>query len=169
MLHTFVSQVYYEHRFADVARTTFEMYQRSVDALIAEKAGSVIDKLPAAVARLQEGDPEGISQALTTCRRIIEAFADAVYPPSDSTITLGGNEISLDASRHKNRLNAFIAENTSSKRRREKLRQNLTNLYDRVSAGVHSDITAEEAYSLFLNVYLFLGEALTLSGKASKS
>jgi hypothetical protein len=68
----------------------------------------------------------------------------------------------LDASRPKNRLLAYIGERTSSSARRDKLRQNLTNLFDRVSAGVHSDVTAEEAFSLFLNVYLFLGEVLQL-------
>ncbi|AGI68401.1 hypothetical protein OAN307_c28310 [Octadecabacter antarcticus 307] len=89
---------------------------------------------------------------------LIEAFADAAYPPSDKTIGIGGNELSLDASRHKNRLNANISVDTISENRRAKLRQNLTNLYDWVSAGVHSNVTAEEAYSFFLNVYLFLGE-----------
>jgi hypothetical protein len=35
-------------------------------------------------------------------------------------------------------------------------------LFDRVSTGVHNDVTVEEAHSLFLNVYLFLGELLHL-------
>jgi hypothetical protein len=36
------------------------------------------------------------------------------------------------------------------------------NLYDRVSATVHSDVTLEEARSLFLETYLLLGEIITL-------
>lgn len=162
LLHEFVSSVYYERQFADVAQTTFEQYKREVDALIASHAGDVLSKLPAVVARLREGDDEAISQALTTCRRIIETFADAIYPPSDGTYELGGNHLSLDASKHQNRINVYVAERTESKSRRDRLRQNLSNLYGRVCAGVHSDVTSEEAFSLFLNVYLFLGEVLHL-------
>jgi len=44
----------------------------------------------------------------------------------------------------------------------KKLKQNLTNLYSRVSSGVHSDVDYKEAKNLFLNVYLLLGEILTL-------
>ena len=167
MLHTFVGGVFYERQFAKVAENTFERYKKDVDALIAEKAGEVLNKIPSVIARLQEGEEEGISQALTTCRRIIETFADSVYPPTSDTITLGGNPLSLDASKPKNRLNAYISERTASTGRRDKLRQNLSNLFDRVSAGVHSDVTGEEAFSLFLNVYLFLGEVLHLDKPAT--
>ncbi|TIS46187.1 hypothetical protein [Mesorhizobium sp.] len=162
LLHSFVAGVYYERQFADVAERTFDGYKRNVDALIAEKAGSLLTKLPSVVARLNEGDEEAISQALVTCRRILEAFADAVYPPSDGTFEMGGNALKLDASKHQNRINVYIAQRTESSSRRNRLRQNLGNLFDRVSTGVHNDVTAQEAYSLFLNVYLFLGEVLTL-------
>ena len=154
--------MYYERQFADAAASTFEFYKRDVDALIAERAGGVLEKFPTVIARLREGDAEAVSQALTTCRRILEAFSDSVYPPRDGTYELGGNELKLDASKHQNRLNVYVAERTQSSSRRARLRQNLANLFDRVSTGVHNDVTVEEAHSLFLNVYLFLGELLHL-------
>lgn len=162
LLHTFVASVYYERQFADIAESTFEGYKKGVDALIAEKAGDVLTKIPSVVARLKEGDDEAVSQALTTCRRILEAFADAIFPPSEGTFEINGSQLKLDASKHQNRINAFIAQRSESSSRRNRLRQNLGNLFDRVSAGVHRDVSAEEAYSLFLNVYLFLGEVLHL-------
>jgi hypothetical protein len=110
--------------------------------------------------RLAEGDQESISQALTTCRRIIELFADSIYPPTDETIELGGNTLKLDASRHQNRINAYIHTKTNSQSVKHRLRQNLANLHDRISSGVHNDVSADEARSLFLNTYLFLGEIL---------
>jgi hypothetical protein len=167
MLHTFVVSVYYEREFAKVAESTFEQYKKDVDALIAAHAGDVLEKLPSVVARLREGGDEAISQALTTCRRIIDSFADAIYPPQTGSYNLGGNDLSLDASKHQNRINVYVAERTESKSRRIRIRQNLANLYDRVSTGVHTDVTTEEAFSLFLNVYLFLGEVLHL-GEAKK-
>ncbi|WLD95791.1 hypothetical protein PX860_09375 [Agrobacterium leguminum] len=164
LLYQFVTDVYYECKFADVAKSVFDEYKQDVDTLIAAHAGDVMTKFPAAVARLREGDNEAVSQALTTCRRIIEAFADAVFPPAEQ-IERDGAIVLLDASKHKNRLNEFVRSNTESKKRRERLRKNLEFLYDRVCAGVHSDVTHEEAFSLFLNVYLLLGEILTLSKK----
>ncbi|MCJ2189257.1 AbiTii domain-containing protein [Novosphingobium beihaiensis] len=167
MIHNFVSGVYYERQFADVAATTFEAYKKEVDALIAESAGDVLVKIPSVIARLREKDEEAVSQALTTCRRILEGFADAIFPPSDETYELGGNTLSLDASKHQNRINVYIALRTESSSRRTRLRQNISNLFDRVSTGVHKEVTAEEAYSLFLNVYLFLGEVLNLGAAVS--
>ena len=89
-------------------------------------------------------------------------FADAVYPPTDEVINIGGRTVHLDASNTRARINQYILGKTSSKSRRDKLRQTLANLYDRVSTGVHNDVTPEEAQSLFLQTYLFLGEVLTL-------
>jgi hypothetical protein len=168
LLHAFVAEVYYEREFAALAETTFERFKKDVDALIATRSGDVLSKIPSVIARLSEGNPEAVSQALSTCRRILEAFADSIFPPTDAVIELGGNTLKLDASKHQNRINAYIAQRTESSSRRQKLRQNLSNLFDRVSTGVHDDVTNEEAFSLFLNTYLFLGEVLHL-GDPSKA
>jgi hypothetical protein len=162
LLHSFVSQIYYEREFAALAESTFEKYKKNVDVLIAAQAGDVLSKIPAVINRLSEGDEEGISQALTNCRRILEAFADSIFPPTDATIEFGGNTLRLDASKHQNRINAYIAQRTESASRRQRLRQNISNLFDRVSTGVHNEVTADEAFSFFLNTYLFLGEVLNL-------
>jgi hypothetical protein len=162
ILHSFVSNIYYERQFAEMVESVFEGYKRDIDALIAEKAGEVLTKLPSVVARLKEGDEEAVSQALSTCRRILETFADAIFPPSEDTFKIGESSLKLDASKHQNRINAYIAQRCQSSSRRTRLRQNISNLFDRVSTGIHKDISANEAYALFLNVYLFLGEVLHL-------
>jgi len=167
-LHAFVSEVYYEKEFDNLSESIFERYRSEVDSLISNNCGPVLERIPAVMSRLADGDPESVSQALTTVRRIIDSFADAIFPPRDETITLGENEVSLGANRHLNRINAFVHNATESKSRRTKIRQNLGNLYERVSTGVHSDVTAEEAKALFLNAYLFLGEVLHIS-EAKKS
>lgn len=169
LLHDFVSRIYYEREFSAMAESAFETYKQSIDTLIGEHAGDVLSKIPSVVQRLAEGDSEAISQALLTCRRIIEAFADSIYPPTDATIELGGNVLKLDAGKHLNRINAYISDRTESATRRQRLRQNLSNLYDRVSTGVHNDVSVSEAFALFLNVYLFLGEILQLGEPAANA
>jgi hypothetical protein len=159
-LHNFVSDIYYEKEFDSLSESIFEKYKSAVDTLIADSCGDVLEKIPSVMSRLSAADEESIRQASVTCRRIIEAFADSIFPPSDETINIGGNVLLLDESKHQNRINAYVHQRIESKSRKQKIRQNLSNLYDRVSTGVHKDVTAEEANSLFLNVYLFLGEIL---------
>lgn len=77
----------------------------------------------------------------------------SIYPPSEKNTEIGRNQLKLDAGKHQNRINAYIHENCDSKSRK----QNLSNLFDRLSTGVHKDVSAEEAKALILNTYLFLG------------
>jgi hypothetical protein len=162
LLHEFISSVYYEKAFSGLAEDIFEAYKREIDIRIAEKCGDVLSKLPYVYARLREEDSEAVSQALTTCRRIIDAFADALYPPAEKTVQIDGNSLELGANRYQNRLNVYIAEKVSSDSRRKRLRQSLSNLYSRVSAGVHRKVSPQEAKALLLSTYLFLGEVLNL-------
>ncbi|WP_293369287.1 hypothetical protein [Nevskia sp.] len=161
-LHAFVSEVYYEKQFDSLSESIFEKYKRDVDNLISATCGDILEKIPSVMDRLSDGDEESIRHALVTCRRIIDAFADSVFPPSDGIIEIGGNQLRLDAGKHQNRINAFVHQKTTSQSRKQRIRQNLTNLYDRVSTGVHKEVSSEEAKSLFLNTYLLIGEILHL-------
>ncbi len=96
LVHDFVTNVYYEKTFDNLAESIFDSYKENIDLLIAENSGDVLEQIPSVIARLSEGDTEAISQALTTCRRIIDSFADHIFPPTDETITIGGNELSLN-------------------------------------------------------------------------
>lgn len=162
LIHDFATAVYYERIFDNLAESIFKEYKRQIDLLIAENLGDVIQQIPAVISRLSDQEKESISHALTTCRRIIDSFANHIFPPTGKTIIIDGNEISLGYDRTLNRINAYVSNNCGSVSRRKKIRQNLTNLYDRVSTGVHSDVEAHEARNLFFNTYLLLGEILTL-------
>ena len=161
-LHEFVSEIYYEKQFDSLSESIFERYKSDVDSLISDSCGEVLEQIPSVMSRLAEGDQEAISQSLTTCRRVIDSFADNIFPPSEETIEIGGNQLSLAANRHQNRINAYIHQRIDSNTRKKRFRQNLANLYDRVSTGVHNEVTVEEARALFLNTYLLIGEILHL-------
>jgi hypothetical protein len=160
LLHEFVSGVYYEKAFSGLAENIFESYKRGIDATIAEKCGDVLSKLPYVYDRLRDGDSEAVSQGLTTCRRIIEAFADAIYPPTEEKVQLGENLLTLDSSKHLNRINVYISQKISSKSRRKRLCRFLSDLYSRICTGVHNEVSPQEAQALLLSTYLFLGEVL---------
>jgi hypothetical protein len=77
-------------------------------------------------------------------------------------VELGGNTLTLTKQNVQNRLNVYISERVESKSRRDRLRRTLSDLYGRVSAGVHDDVSSDEARYLFLSTYLYLGEVLGL-------
>jgi len=162
LLHGYVSNVYYETEFSGLSESLFETFKNKVDVLLADKCKGALDKIPAINDRLVSGDLEAVSQALNTCRRIIDAFADAVFPASDTPFIIGDNELDVKQDKTQNRINAYIYQKCHSESRRIKFRQTLKNLYSRVSTGVHNDVLLEEAKVLFLETYTYLGEVLTL-------
>jgi hypothetical protein len=161
-LHDYVSEVYYKITLENVIESIFESYKEDIDEKITTESKDVIEMLPSVMNRLIENDKESISQALLTCRRIIDTFSNFIFPATDETVTIDGNELSLTQDKVKNRINAYINDKIDSKSRKKRLRQNLSNLYERVSSGVHDEVTSEEARALVFNTYLIVGEILSL-------
>lgn len=161
-IHAFVSTQFYELNFANEQATMFDAARTQVDALLAPLIGKELLKIESIYKRLGEGDVESISQALSTCRRLIDATADAIYPAKADPVMLDEVELKATKSHVLNRMNLFVAEQIDSKSRRAKLRRSLADIYDRVSAGVHDDVPGAEARFLFLGTYILLGEILSL-------
>jgi hypothetical protein len=159
----FATRIYYEHLFSQQAQTIFEQYKTLVDALLAATAQTAFTRLPQAFERLGAADDsEAISHALTTSRRVIDSFADAVFPARKEPFQLGQQPIDVGQQQTRNRVRAYIYTCIGQGSRYERLSRGLSSLYDRVSAGVHSDVDLGEARALVLQTYLLLGEILTL-------
>ena len=162
-VHRFVCETYYALAFSGVAESIFQKYQVSIDASLRETAPDVLEKIPSISDRLAAGDREAVSQAMNSCRRMIKAFADAVYPPSDSPVTIDGQQFQVTADKDLNRIYLFLRNGCRSESRRDRLRQGLHRIHERASAGSHADVTPGEAKALFLSTYLVLGEILEAS------
>jgi len=160
LLHSFVSSNYYELTFRGLAETIFERHKREVDLVLVASAASALQKIPSVVDRLTAGDPEAVSQAMTTRRRILEAFADAVAPPSDEKVKVGSETWDVGPGKYLNRLRYYLIGHCKSDKRRERLKHAVTDLNDRFSAGTHADVSPEEAHALFVLLYVTLGELL---------
>lgn len=163
-IQSFATRVCHEHLFSGQAETIFETYKTEVDALLLSKAGIAFDRMPKAFERLGAGDQESVSHALTTCRRVIDCFADSIFPASTQPFKIGDESIEVGERHTRNRLRAFIYSRMGKCSRYERLNKSLGVLYDRVSAGVHADVDTGEAKALVLQTYLFLGELLSLPG-----
>jgi hypothetical protein len=124
----------------------------------------VIRRIPIIYKRLSEQDNEAVSQALTSCRRIIVAFAQTIYPPPDDEreVDIRGKHLKLSSQNYVNLIEAYVREHTSSTSRRDRIRGTVRALNDRVCSGVHNEVTSDEAQALFLQTYLLFGEILSL-------
>lgn len=165
-LHLFASRVINEAKFSETSRSIFEKYQLEIDSLLAATASDAFAKLPQVFERLENGEGEAVSHALTSCRRIFDAFADAIFPPRSEPVQISDQSVDCGKGKPRNQIRAYIFLNTQSKSRVERLTKNATLLYDRLSTAVHADVSLDEARALVLNTYLFLGEILSL--KASQ-
>lgn len=56
------------------------------------------DRMRSACTRILEGDAEALSQSLASCRRVLHALADSVYPPrSGKVVDSAGKQRAVDA------------------------------------------------------------------------
>jgi hypothetical protein len=148
-MHDFVVGHYHELAFGALAESIFEEYRVEVDRLLVEVAPEAVEKIPAVYARLAEKDPEAISQAMNSIRRIIKATADKLYPPSDAAVQINGQSYDIGSDKVLNRLDLYVRANTKSESRQVRLRRTLRSIHERASASAHDTITTVEARSLF--------------------
>ncbi|MCM3298933.1 hypothetical protein M4D73_11895 [Streptomyces pseudogriseolus] len=170
-VYDMATEIYHELLFSELQASLFADTQQKVDGALAAASGTALEKIERISDRLRDGDTESVSQALTTCRRLIDSSADYVFPARDELYKIG-DEVDLKVGPQQvlNRLQAHTHACGASKSRRDRLRRTLADLYARCSAGTHAEVTIDEARFIFLQTYIVLGEILTLSApKGSKS
>ncbi|MBF6138370.1 hypothetical protein IU501_35960 [Nocardia otitidiscaviarum] len=162
-IYSFVMEIYHELLFSELQAALFADTQSRVDGALATASGSALDKIERVADRLRDGDPESVSQAMTTCRRLIDSCADHLFPAQEDPYDVGaGVTLQVGQSHVLNRLQAYCHQQQTTKSRRDRLRRTLTDLYGRCSAGTHAEVTVQEARFVFLQTYIVLGELLTL-------
>lgn len=156
-------EVYHELLFSELQATLFASTQTQVDGQLAAAGGAALDKIERVSDRLRAGDPESVSHALTTCRRLIDTCADHLFPARDGVYDIGdGATLQVGQANVLNRLQAYCHARGVSKSRRDRLRHTMADLYSRCSAGTHAEVGVQEARFVFLQAYVALGEILTL-------
>ncbi|TAK09379.1 hypothetical protein EPO44_01395 [bacterium] len=162
-VYSLVTELFHELLFSELQATLFEATQARVDGALAASSGTALEKIERISDRLRDGDPESVSQGLTSCRRLIDAVANHLFASDDDEYDLGdGARIKVGQQNILNRLQAYCHQQGLSKSRRDRLRKSLVELYARCSAGTHAEVDVHEARFVFLQTYVVLGEMLTL-------
>jgi hypothetical protein len=108
--YDFCTQVIGQFQFSQESSSIFDSFARAIDLRLGELAEEAFRKLPDAFERLDTGSPEAISHAMTSCRRIIDSFADSVFPAQAAPVMIGTESILVDANKPKNRILAYVHE-----------------------------------------------------------
>lgn len=164
-----------ELNFGNVATDVFARYREQVDLAFSELSKETLLKLQAIEGKINSGNPEMYSQALTTCRRLFESTAVELFskhfPDYKDKVykTKSGAEIDVSGNHYKNKLSAVIEKLEDKSMKKTLVGSNVIYLLDWIDnlsnlqcEGVHSYITKEDAERCILQTYMCLGDVLTL-------
>ncbi|MBB4391796.1 hypothetical protein [Bradyrhizobium sp. ERR14] len=170
-IHSYATDVFLAIELGDAAQDIFEEARKRIDNFVRSHAPKAAEQLVAVNERMAEGSLESYSHALTTCRRLLLTVADALFPARSQPYTdKSGKPRVVGSENYKNRLMAFVEENAASEGSTVLIQSGLEHLAARldavnakVSKGVHTDVTQEEARLAVIHTYLFLGEVARAS------
>ena len=152
-----------------IAANVFDRHRRRVDETLSAVAPEILEQFTAAHRRAIDGDTESLAHALTSCRRILKAVADVVFPPrSDPFTGKDGKERIVDDERYKNRLLAFI-QDAPHQTAMGVLSASFEDLDNRIGAlneldskGVHANVQQSEVDLCVVQTYMLAGEILAI-------
>lgn len=101
---THANRLYANLAFGEVPRQYFDLIRDRVDNLLLDICPDAIEQFMTAYEKLAGGRAEDWSLALTSCRRIIKAVADVIYPPQNEKVA--GREVGDQ--QYINRIWAFL-------------------------------------------------------------
>jgi len=180
-IYDYVLRKHYELKFSGVASDVFSQFRKAADGAIGSLVPDAVKKFTAIYDNLRSENPEDWSNAVHSCRRILQDLADAVFPPSteERSAKIEGKKkkIKLGRSNYINRIMCFIEDNSKSERFTNLVGSHLRFIGDRLDAifiatqkGSHTTILIrEEADRYVIYTYLIVGDILSLKEKEHKS
>jgi hypothetical protein len=166
MLHRWATDMLISLELGDVAEGIFEAARASVDVFIAAHAPRAAEQLVALNESMRNGEGESLSQALTSCRRLLMTIADAMFPSrAEPYKDRKGTARLVGPEQYKNRLMAYLAGTVESDGSLAILDADLAHLaarldavYEKACKGVHNEVDKAEAQLTVIHTYLFLAE-----------
>lgn len=154
----------------DDADAMFDQFRAETDMRLGAVCPEGLTKFSAACSAFMRQESESSNHALTSCRRLIKAVADALYPASSgAAIGADGALHEIGEDNYINRLVQWVYENHPKGKEREivastvnELHARLVKLNDLASKGVHGEVAHDEIRFGLIQTYMTLGEVLRL-------
>lgn len=161
--HEFTSTLHNKLKFAGTVSSCFDVLKGAVDDRLLDLDPALAEQLMLAFKAVSSTKNEEWSQALTTCRRLLEALADRLYPPT----TDAANGRPLTQAQFINRLWAFMDRSIESESNRELAKSHVDFLgswLERTNKvankGVHTEVSQIEAVKATFHTYLVVADLL---------
>ena len=173
-IYQYVVRKHYELKFSNIADEVFGRIRQRVDSSIGRVIPDAIKRMTAVDENLRSENPEDWSNAVHSCRRILQDLADKVFPATDEARHVQGEAgmqtIKLGRDQYINRIVTFVKDASGSERFEHIVGSHLRFLGDRLNSvfraaqkGSHSTIVSrEEADRYVVYTYLLVGDVLTL-------
>jgi hypothetical protein len=169
-VYAYLSRVEVTLAFTEVQDDILGAHVRRTNLFLHSVAPDVLAKFTSVYRRIAEGDVEALSHAAVSCRRILKAVADLLYPPSDRAVRDDdGVEHPVTDADFVNRLVTYAATKMRSrngntfKAALDDLARRIGAVNDLASTGVHVEVsTVFEANQCALQTYMIAGDILAL-------
>jgi hypothetical protein len=172
-IYDYALRCHYELKFSGIAEDVFSHIRSAVDASIGQLVPAALQQFAAVHDNLQSENPEDWANAVHSCRRILQAVADALFPASSESrfkeTAKGRVEIRLGQDNYINRLVCFAEDKSTSDRFSDLVGSHLGFLGDRLDAvfrtsqkGSHGVVGRDEANRFVVYTYMIVGDILSL-------
>lgn len=178
-IYAYALHRHYELKFSRVAQDVFANVRASVDTSLGDLVPTALQQFSAVHDSLRSDNPENWANAVHSCRRILEAVANALAPVSETSGSAqspdGTKEIKLGKDNYVNRLVAYAEKRSASETYARVVGSNLRFLGDRLDAildaahkGTHDNVTELEAHRYVVYTYMLVGDLLVLRSETSR-
>ncbi len=168
-LYNYVLQIYNKLSYGDIIEDTFTRSRLETSDKLSRLCPQAIGKFVSVYNNMDSDNPEDWANAVHSCRRILVDLADALFPPRQEPVVVGGKEIKVGKEQYINRLIQFIASKAGSKTYTDVVGADLASVGDRLDAiygavnkGTHDDITKDEASRYIIHTYLLISDIVAL-------
>lgn len=169
--HEFASQLYNKLKFSGTVSSSFDVLKSAVDDKLLDLNPLLAEQLMIAFRSVSTSNAEEWSQALTSCRRLLEGLADELYPANQTS--LKGR--TLGQARYVNRLWAFMDSAIESESNRDLAKTHvdflgawLEKTNKITNKGVHADVEQLEAVKAVFHTYLVVADLVGYMGASHK-
>lgn len=175
-VYGFVLTKHFELRVSSAAEDIFEGYRKRIDNYLGNLISDELRRLDSIRENLESDNPEDWANAGHSCRRLLQAVADNLYPPSDQPVTAAnGQSVKIGKENYINRLIMFCENKMTSGVSFKVMSSDLKYIGERLDAvfaaaqkGSHAEIDLSEAQRFVIHTYLVIGDVLDLNAEASQ-
>lgn len=161
--HKYLTDLYNRLKFSGTVASGFDLLKNAVDDKLLDLDPEIAEQLMLAFKSVSSDSKEEWSQALATCRRLLESLADRLYPATDENI----NGRTFKQNQYINRIWRFMDLSIESKSNKDMAKAHLDYLgswmaadYTLTCKGVHTEVSQLEATKAMFHIYLMLADLL---------